>query len=647
MGGFLGVDVFFVLSGYLVTQLLVRDLRERGSVDFARFYSRRIRRLLPAASVVLVVTMVVFSSVGSPVEQVDAGDATRAAALYVSNWYFIDQATDYFGADIKDSPVAHFWSLSVEEQFYIVWPLLLAGLYLATRRMGQHRWRVVQGAVLAGALASLASAFWVAETDVNRAYFGTDTRAYQLLAGALLALAPGGLARLRASRWSPWLPFVTASAFAALLLLCTDLVDANPVERGAAATIATIALLASLEANPIGPVRWVLTLPPIVYLGRISYGTYLWHWIVVLVIERVVDASPLPTVLIVSLIASGLAALSFELLERPVREVRSLDRRGARVIGVGLATSAIIALVAAPRILRFDEGGPATVAQGTAVGLTRVPDDLDWRGAEADKAVLPECTSADPDGCIVVEGTGPRVLLIGDSHARMYVPALTALAEEQGLSLSVAVVPACPWQDGLQYRIGGGRCQAAQADRYPTIVEALDPDLVLLANRSLDDPAYELPMLADGATRVDATSADGLEVIEAKTAATLKRLSVPGRNLVIIEPVPTPRAGDDPLACLSEATFLDECRFVANAEPTAVELMYRRLADADEGVWTLDLDQAVCPYLPICDPIVGNRIVRSQGDHLTSRFAATLADPFGRFLADNGLLGPPRRTAPR
>jgi hypothetical protein len=110
---------------------------------------------------------------------------------------------------------------------------------------------------------------------------------------------------------------------------------------------------------------------------------------------------------------------------------------------------------------------------------------------------------------------------------------------------------------------------------------------------------------------------------------------------VIVEPVPTPPAGTDPLVCLSEATYVDECRFVANAEPTAVEQLYRRMADEDGGTWSLDLDQAVCPYLPICDPIVDNLIVRRSRDHLTSRFAATLAPDLERFLDDNGLLDGP------
>jgi peptidoglycan/LPS O-acetylase OafA/YrhL len=135
-GGFVGVDVFFVLSGFLVTQLLLRDVEATGSVSFRRFYARRFRRLLPAAFVALVVTALVFAALASPVEVADALGGFKASFLYSANWYFIDQSADYFGADLATNPVLHFWSLAVEEQFYLVWPLLLGGLFAATRRFG-------------------------------------------------------------------------------------------------------------------------------------------------------------------------------------------------------------------------------------------------------------------------------------------------------------------------------------------------------------------------------------------------------------------------------------------------------------------------------------------------------------------------------
>jgi peptidoglycan/LPS O-acetylase OafA/YrhL len=140
-GGFIGVDVFFVLSGYLVTQLLMRDLAGAGTVRLSRFYARRIRRLLPASFVLLIVTAVVYAAIASPAEASASIGAFRAVFLYVANWYFIHQSSDYFGSAIENSPVIHFWSLAIEEQFYLLWPILLGGIVSLTRRIGRHAHR--------------------------------------------------------------------------------------------------------------------------------------------------------------------------------------------------------------------------------------------------------------------------------------------------------------------------------------------------------------------------------------------------------------------------------------------------------------------------------------------------------------------------
>ena len=168
-GGFIGVDVFFVLSGYLVTGVLLRDLEgPDGRIGLARFYARRARRLLPAAAVTLVVTAIVFESVGGRVEVLDARGAIRAASLYVANWHFIAKSADYFAADLESSPVLHFWSLAVEEQFYLLWPLVFGALYGLARRSGPHRSRVLRGAIAVLALASGGAALRLAESDLER-----------------------------------------------------------------------------------------------------------------------------------------------------------------------------------------------------------------------------------------------------------------------------------------------------------------------------------------------------------------------------------------------------------------------------------------------------------------------------------------------
>lgn len=645
-GGFIGVDVFFVLSGYLVTRVLVRDLHGAGRIDFRRFYSRRVRRLLPAALVVLLVTMVVFSSVGAQAELRDAQGAVRAAALYVSNWFFIARSDQYFGSDLAGSPVLHFWSLSVEEQFYVAWPIALAGLHLIGTRFGAHGRRVVQGTVLAGAVASLAAALWFARTDVDRAYYGTDTRAYQLLGGAALALAPGLLVRVgRRPLARRALPLVALGGLGGLLVLASDVIEVSPVTRGVAAAASSLALIAALEATSTGVVRGVLSRPTVVYLGQVSYGTYLWHWLVILVTTRVVGAGPLSTAVVAVVVATALAALSFELLERPVRTAPSLDRRRVAVVAAGVAASVAVGVLAVPGLLDPSGGrAPAPVAQGTARGATPVPPDLDWKGAQDDVADFPTCTAADVARCTLVQGRGPHVLVIGDSHARVLIPMLSALARAHDLSFSAAVAPVCPWQAGLQYLKRTEECRDHQSDWYPTVVDQLDPDVVVVAHRTFDDPASSVRLLDEDLGELRIGTAAGLDAIRQRTVETLRRFSAAGRASIIVEPVPVAPRGSDPLLCLSGATYVDECRFVSQSASTPIEQIYRDIAATEPRVWTLDLDRRACPYLPICDPIVDGLIVRRDDTHLTTRFADTLTGAVEALLLDIGVLDRPPGT---
>jgi hypothetical protein len=170
------------------------------------------------------------------------------------------------------------------------------------------------------------------------------------------------------------------------------------------------------------------------------------------------------------------------------------------------------------------------------------------------------------------------------------------------------------------------------------VVEGLDPDVVVLAHRTFDDPASPVRILDDDRGELAIGSAGGLSRIRERALGTLRPFSEAGRVSIIIEPLPVAPKAEDPLRCLSAATYVDECRFVAQTGPTPVEKVYREIAEADPRVWTLDLDRAACPYLPICDPIVDGLIVRRDDTHLTTRFATTLVPGVERFLVDIGVL---------
>ena len=637
-GGFIGVDVFFVLSGYLVTQVLLKDLRGTGGIGFRRFYARRVRRLLPAAGFALVVTAAVFAAIATRAEVADATGAFRAAAMYFANWYFIDQSTDYFGADIQTSPVIHFWSLSVEEQFYFVWPLLLAGIFAVGRRAGERSWAVVRLLIGVAIAASLLAAFVLSDDYLSRAYYGTDTRAYQLLAGALLACSPGlvGWATRRIGRPLAW---GALAALATVVALGTSLLDVWPIGRGALVTAATCALILCMEAGESGAVRSGLSTGPVVYLGRISYGTYLWHWPVIIVATRGFEPSPPATFAIAVLVATGLASISYQLLEKPIRESRWLEGRKLQVIAAGLATSLILGLLVLPDLTDDDRStGTVAVAAGTTEGAARVPDDLDWQSVQNDKPPFPPCTLRDPEQCTVVSGPGPHLLIMGDSHARMFLPMLTKLARQRRLTLSAGVRPVCPWVQGLQYGLGVRVCRERQADWYGGVLDALDPDVVIVANRAVDDEKSPAVLIDEDRGPIGTGGPAFTEAVADRMTRAVHRLRAGERKVVIIEPVPVASGKEDPLLCLSNATYLDECRFVTAEEPTPLERIERAVAEEHDDVFSLDFDQPTCPYLPICDPLVGGVIARRDTTHLSSVFSSTLMPAFDAFLDDNGIL---------
>ena len=544
--GFIGVDIFFVLSGYLVTGLLLRDLEsDGGRIRFGRFYARRARRLLPAASLVLIVTAVVFAAIAAPIEFPAARSGIAASSLYVANWHFIRQAADYFASDVAGNPVLHFWSLSVEEQFYLVWPLLLTGIVWAARRARAHRTRAVQAMIAIAMVGSASWATFLSTTDLDRAYYGTDSRAYQLLAGALLAVAPGAIRRLRTSRGAGALPAACVALLVALAVLATPAINLGPIGRGIVVAAMTVALLAALESSDGRTVSRALGWGPLAYLGKISYGTYLWHWLIIVVLAREADLSHITTAAITVAVATGLASLSYQVLEQPVRTAQVLDRYRPAVIATGLAMSVLVALVIAPRILDPDRvvvrttapANAATVGAGapsrSAVGDTYF-DFFDYGDCEVSGPV------ACPLGPTPVPGAAEPVktaIVVGESHAGMLSPMLTDLAERNGVALYAGYLSYCPWTLGLRYGTTAKGCFADQDDLFDRILPELDPDIVFLAHRPVDDPADPVPLLDASDGRIEDPEAKA-DALDRRITSLVRSLRNDGRTVVMFERVP-------------------------------------------------------------------------------------------------------------
>src|SRR5262249_53207243 len=241
--------------------------------------------------------------------------------------------------------------------------------------------------------------------------------------------------------------------------------------------------------------------------------------------------------------------------------------------------------------------------------------------------------------CTVVHGTGRHILLIGDSHAQMLIPAFTKIAQQEHLTLSVAAWGGCPWQRDLYTSMATDECRKRKEDAYTRVIPALKPDIIVAAQFGYDDPSlYPFPVFGPDRRPAIRGMAAFSSLLFRTTLQSVKALRADGRDLVIIEPIP--RASSDPTGCLKTARVVEDCRYVVRNRPTRLEMLYRRLAGRSHRVWSADFDRLVCPYLPICDPLIAGHIVKVDAQHLTLEFSEYIADDIDAYLKANRLIPP-------
>jgi peptidoglycan/LPS O-acetylase OafA/YrhL len=359
-GGFVGVDVFYVISGFLITGLLLREIGSSGGVSLTRFYARRLRRLLPAALLVIVLTLVasywLLSSVRFPQVAIDGA----SAAAYVSNYRFALNATNYLAAGSEPSPLLHYWSLSLEEQFYLVWPLLII---LASRYLNRAGLAVVLIAVTV--VSCFASIWW---TDIAQpwAFFSLPTRAWELAAGGLLAVSAASLAK-RLPR-----SVMTASGLIGIGLVLGSFVVFNtstpfPGTAAIVPVVGTVLIILAGESRSTVMARALGTRIPR-WLGRISYSLYLWHWPLLILVPIFLGSDDLALRVVIVFVAIGISDLSTRWIEVPFREGRLLKLPPSRSILAAGSASACVAIIA------LSVGGGLTV--GANAGTDTADLDL-------------------------------------------------------------------------------------------------------------------------------------------------------------------------------------------------------------------------------------------------------------------------------
>jgi peptidoglycan/LPS O-acetylase OafA/YrhL len=480
-GGFLGVDLFFVLSGFLITTLLLREREHTGGIALGPFWLRRARRLLPALLLLLVLVVTYALVFAAPEElRTIRGDAL-ASLGYVANWRFIFTDGSYFAQFQAPSPLRHVWSLAIEEQFYLLWPLIVVGVLKLTsmKRDGAIRWTAdtpaapsanrslrvltcVTGAMLAGSVALMALMYEPGR-DPSRVYYGTDTRAQSLLVGALLAMLMlhRPVVNARAGRIALQIGSVVAAiGLAAMWTLVGDRADLLYTGGFLLEAVLVAVVIAAVVQPRRGPLAVLLSIAWIRWVGRVSYGVYLYHWPVYVALDesRVgLDGYALFAVRVA--VTLVIAALSYYLLEIPIREGR-FPRERIRI----LAPSAAVAVLAG--VFLATAGAP--------------PAKVEVSAADVKAPVV--------DHARVVDVQLPsRVMLVGDSVAGSLAPGLGRRAATDDFVFFDASVPGCGLTSDRGERWVGDweapnlRCFPEWRVRWPQHVAQFDPDIVLLA----------------------------------------------------------------------------------------------------------------------------------------------------------------------
>jgi peptidoglycan/LPS O-acetylase OafA/YrhL len=666
-GGYVGVDVFFVVSGFLITSLLLRESRTTGTIDLPRFWGRRIRRLMPASCLVIVATVLASRFMLDPLTQTKvAWDGLLASLGIVINTVFAFRDVDYLNADIN--PFQHYWSLALEETFYLIWPIVV----LYAMRGARHGRRLFAIVAVAAPI-SLLLCILLTRRNQPVAFFLLPTRAWELLAGAMLALLAQSRVRLNQDGVA-----VMGWIGLAGVALVTVKFSTTTMFPGAAATLPVAATLAMLAAGgaPNGP-RLVLDTAPMQWIGARSYAIYLWHWPLLTLPEMKYGSVSTPWRVILLLASVGLAALSYRILENPVRHHPWLAARSTRslAVGAGIIASAAV-LTAALYVAKPDlAGGDAVAATTTPTSDHSVTPESDSQAPSTDPAdsadpanpadqasvtdstvpasaipaqgltiadgVAVEVVPADltpslrkasadlpaiyDDGCLLDVGTtalkdcvygdpssGVTIALFGDSHAAHWFPALERVAGDRGWKLVVLAKRGCATAEFPTYdnnnrerkECGPWREQVAAR------LAELQPSVLVIST-------YRYRLVNDNPKQKDVdTWRSGLD-------QTLGAVKDTARAVLFLSDTPNPI--DDIPSCLAgHLKSVDKCtRSRADGEKRTIVDIERTVAQRNgiEFVATADwlCADGTCPV------IVGNLLLYRDDNHLTATAAKWLA----------------------
>lgn len=608
-GGFIGVDVFFALSGYLITGIILNEIAKRGKLSFRNFYARRARRLLPAAGLVVVSTLLLMFVLYSPLELARYAKWASYTSLYASNYMFLRSAFNYFASDASINPYLHTWSLAVEEQFYLFWPALIAVTLIATKAR-----RHLAMVLVALSVSSLALCIWLTNFRAPWAFFSLPTRAWEFGLGGLGCMLPAEFlyARRRLVATAGWLGFIAVLASAVLFSSQT----AFPGFSALLPVLGTIAVLlgwfSGLRSAPIA----VLGIGPLQYLGRLSYSWYLWHWPLLLFASLQFPTITWAGKLLASIIALALAHITFVTLEKPVRFHPFLLARPA----LSLCLAPVVAVVGVTASILCQR-----VAQRE---LASEPQSSFWLAANDrrvlfDAHCLTDSRSSRVEECKYGDrSSDSSIVLFGDSHAEHWFPALDRIARDDHWRLLTLLKSSCPAADVKVFNVSLRRedtdCfswrQAALAR-----IAALHPHLVILSESDAFVTESGRPDMRSYSIPPDDWQ-QGLR-------STVSYLNSHDLKTIVIADVPRPEF--DVPTCLSRATArkrpVHDCDVPRSTALNEDARKAERAAISGlANIRWVDLTDQLCPN-QTCLTLVDGQVVFRDGSHLTSSFSQSLA----------------------
>lgn len=664
-GGFVGVDIFFVISGFLITSHLIREWERNGRISLSSFYARRMIRLLPAATLALIGTLVATVLFVPQYLWRQIGADAAGAAAYIVNWMFAARSVDYLAEDTSPSPVQHFWSLAVEEQYYLIWPLLIILAAVIAKRRGTRTRRALLITAAAVILVSFAAALFAAAAGDATAYFSTVTRLWELAIGAATAITLPTIQRLLSERMA------TIGHLLGVLMIALSLfvIDGNDVWPGPLTALPVLgSALAIACGERAGLLGTALSWRPLVWIGGISYSLYLWHWPIIIIAGYVLDTGKFITQIAIVVASVTAAAVSVKLFENPIRFskwARARPRNGL-LLGVSLGTfsiaiALIIAMLASSNSLKAPEGARP---DGAGILGAKLQDVTAHELEEQPEWVLPAPHDAEDDvpelyaddcqqdqnssevlACDYGDINAHRLIaVVGDSKANQWLPALDSIATSSGYKVTVMTKSACSFSDAPAEVSGNA---------YPSC-----DDWNKNVDRALEElrPEIIITSMVNAYAHVPGSKDDASSAMARGLTTKLERVSRLSGHTVVVGDTPHPPRPE--YQCVAEhADAVDECSFELDDSQSESALDVQRqavlatngsvvdagdLEDAELSSKTtvlVDMTDAICPEVSAgqCPAVIGNAMVYRQGSHLTATYVQTLAPVLSNALAHAGL----------